>query len=628
LSRLLVRGDSLAPNEVVRYRKDGSPVDVIASGSPIRVDGELIGAVAIYTDISERKRAERLLRGLNDAALAAEQVLTLDDILDAVGQEFTKLGFHYAVLVLDEEGQDLQPAYFSYEGRAVRLGEKLLGIRADQVRLPVDEMAVLRRVIRARETLLVEGEGVVRGALPPAMQRFAPQVIKILRVSKSISAPLIVEDEVIGLLAVQSDDLAAEDIPAITAFAHQVAAAWRRAQLMEDLEESLEELKRTQAQFLQAQKMEAVGRLAGGVAHDFNNALTIIRLSLQLIRRHLRPEDPLWEYVEQIEVASDRATGLTKQLLSFSRREIVEPQILGLNEIVENMSQMLQRIIGEDIELVISLGEGLWPVYLDATQLDQVIVNLVVNARDAMAYGGVLAIETENVVLDEAYAAGQVDVEPGEYVLLMVSDTGKGMNEEVQSHLFEPFFTTKERGKGTGLGLATVYGIVKGCGGHIGVYSEQGQGTTFRVYLPRTKKVESESTDGVTVARSPEGSETVLLVEDDASVREMATKILETYGYQIIAADSGPVAIDLIHGHKGPIHLLLTDVVLPQMSGRKLAEALRTLRPEMRVLYMSGYSESTIAHHGLGGESRQLLPKPFTVEALVQKVRNALDGCG
>jgi CheY-like chemotaxis protein len=237
----------------------------------------------------------------------------------------------------------------------------------------------------------------------------------------------------------------------------------------------------------------------------------------------------------------------------------------------------------------------------------------------------VLAIETENVVLDEAYAAGQVDVEPGEYVLLMVSDTGKGMNEEVQSHLFEPFFTTKERGEGTGLGLATVYGIVKGCGGHIGVYSEEGQGTTFRIYLPRTDEAEPEAPVRLSAARPVEGTETVLLVEDDASVREMATKILEAYGYRVLAAGSGPLAIDLARGHEGAIHLLLTDVVLPQMSGRELAEALRALRPDIRVLYMSGYSESTIAHHGVGGKSLMLLPKPFSVEMMVHKVRSVLD---
>jgi CheY-like chemotaxis protein len=370
--------------------------------------------------------------------------------------------------------------------------------------------------------------------------------------------------------------------------------------------------------------MEAIGRLAGGVAHDFNNALTIIRLSLQLLRRRLHGEDPLWEYVEQIEEASDRAARLTKQLLSFSRREIIDPRVIDLNEVVGNLSRMLQRIIGEDVELVTMLAGQLWPVYIDPAQLEQVIVNLAVNARDAMPFGGTLTIETAMANLDEAYAAGHVDVEPGEYAMLSVSDTGVGMDEAIMEHVFEPFFTTKEPGKGTGLGLATAYGIVKRAEGHIWVYSEVGQGTVFKIYLPRSREVKSAVTQTVERPKPTGGTETILLVEDDDAVRSMATQILTAHGYRVLTARSGAEALEMGRSYEGAIDLLLTDVVLPHRSGRELAEELGSLRPEMRILYMSGYSVSTIAHHGVVDRDVVLLAKPFTVEDLTHKTRVAL----
>lgn len=623
----ILNGEELLPTEAVRYRRDGTPVDVIASGSPIIVDGELAGIVAVYTDISERKRAERLLRTLNEAALNVEQALTVDEILDTMREEFDKLGFSFAVLLLEsqEDGVYLRPAYFSYAPEAVEAGSELLDVEIEDFLLPLEMMEEVSQVIRHRTSLLIAGPEAMGRILADLSQRVVDELFTILGVSKSIDAPLIVDDQVIGLLSVQSDDLVEEDIPAITAFAHQLGAAWRKAQLMQDLERSLEELKRTQAQFLQAQKMEAIGRLAGGVAHDFNNALTIIRLSIQLLKRRIRPEDPLWDYVQQIEEAGNRATSLTKQLLSFSRREIVEPRVIDLNRVIVDLSQMMQRIIGEDVELLTLLDSELWPVYLDPTQIDQVIVNLAVNARDAMPFGGTLTIETANVMLDQIYTSEHLEVEPGEYVMLAVSDTGVGMDKEVQAHLFEPFFTTKERGKGTGLGLATVYGIVKRGGGHIWVYSEVDQGTTFKIYFPRTRRAGAPEQEPKTPARLPKGNEVVLLVEDDAAVREMAARILSSYGYRVLQASSGPKALQLGQEQEGSIHLLLTDVVLPQMSGRELAKRFGELKPGIKVLYMSGYSVSTIAHHGVVDEDIVLLTKPFTMEALAEKVRAALD---
>jgi PAS domain S-box-containing protein len=380
-------------------------------------------------------------------------------------------------------------------------------------------------------------------------------------------------------------------------------------------------------QFRQAQKMEALGRLAGGVAHDFNNLLTVIHLSTRLLERQVHPGDPLWEHVQRIQDAGQRATKLTKQLLSFSRRDVVELLELNLNDVVRDVTRMLQRIIGEDIELLMKLGKDLWLVHADLSQIDQVIMNLVVNARDAMPDGGLLTIETANVLLDSAYAARHVDAQPGDHVMLAISDTGIGMDAEVKTRIFEPFFTTKEQGKGTGLGLATVYGIVKQAGGHIRFYSEKGHGTTFKVYLPRAEGTGTLRRFASVVGRASldRGSETVLVVEDDESVRDLTVAILKNQGYRVLIARNGEEALRISQEHVGPIRLLLTDVVMPQMSGRDLAERLRALRPELRVLFMSGYTDETIARHGLLDAGVAFLSKPLTLDALVRKVRDVLE---
>jgi PAS domain S-box-containing protein len=390
------------------------------------------------------------------------------------------------------------------------------------------------------------------------------------------------------------------------------------------LAEDVTERRRLEGQYLQAQKMEAVGRLAGGVAHDFNNLLTIINGYSDLVLHQLGPADPARELVQEITRAGERAAGLTRQLLAFSRQQVVAPQVLDLNALVLDLEKMLRRLIGEDVELTSVLRPHLGPVKADPGQIEQVLMNLAVNARDAIPRGGKITLETDDVDLDEGYGVEHVNVPPGRYVLLAVSDTGHGMTPEVQAHLFEPFYTTKEKGKGSGLGLATVYGIVKQCGGHVQVYSEPGVGTTFKIYLPRVEPVGPVKPSSHAPAL-PRGSETILLVEDEAAVRSIARHILQAGGYTVLEAADGAAARRLCGEHAGPIHLLVSDVVMPGVGGRELAEQLSALHPEMRVLYLSGYTDDAVVRHGILQESVNFLQKPFSSAVLAHKVREVLD---
>ena len=382
--------------------------------------------------------------------------------------------------------------------------------------------------------------------------------------------------------------------------------------------------KQLEAQLRQAQKMEAVGRLAGGIAHDFNNLLMVIQGYTELLLDRLGGEHPLRRNAEQIHDASQRAAGLTRQLLAFSRKQMLDPQVLNVQEVVSDMEKMLRRLIGEDIELATTTVPNLWPVRADRSQVEQVILNLAVNSRDAMPSGGKLTIETANVELDSSYSRHAV-VEQGEYVLLAVSDTGTGMDAATQAHVFEPFFTTKEKGKGTGLGLATVYGIVKQSGGYIWVYSEVGKGATFKVYLPRVRGEDLHAPKKVDLKVSKRGCETILLVEDEKGVRDLAREYLTQEGYQVLEAQNAEDALKLARAHAGEIQLLFTDVVMAGMSGRQLAEEMQKLLPQIRVLYMSGYTDEAIVHHGLLGRGMVLLQKPFTLNSLAMKVRETLD---
>jgi len=402
---------------------------------------------------------------------------------------------------------------------------------------------------------------------------------------------------------------------------HKLEYAGRAVRLV--VAQDVSERQLLEQQLRQAQKMEAIGRLAGGVAHDFNNLLMVIKGHTELLLDVLPLADHVTRKVEQIDRSADRATALTRQLLAFSRMQVLQPRPMNLNAVVDEMGNLLPRLIGEDIELVVRSSSDLGTIRADASQMEQIIMNLAVNARDAMPSGGKLIIETQNIELDHYYREAHPIVQPGRYVLLSVSDTGTGMDAETQARIFEPFFTTKEQGKGTGLGLATVYGVVKQSGGFIWVYSELGKGTTFKIYLPRVDEAAAAPVPAFAPSQVLRGTETVLLTEDEQDVREVAREFLESAGYKVLQAPSGKAALKLATEHSGAIDLLVTDMVMPGMSGQELARLMRGDRKELRVLYMSGYSEHA-AEEAAKSEGSAVLAKPFSRSALLRTAREVL----
>jgi two-component system, cell cycle sensor histidine kinase and response regulator CckA len=395
--------------------------------------------------------------------------------------------------------------------------------------------------------------------------------------------------------------------------------------VMEGIIVDITERKLLENQLQQSRRMEAVGRLAGGIAHDFNNLLTIIKGYAELAEQRTGMQPDLRADIQQIENAAERASTLIRQLLAFSRKQVLQPKIIDLNAIVQGLDKLLGRLMGEHIEMVTRCGTNVGHVKADPAQIEQVIMNLVVNARDAMPKGGRLTVETVNVELDSTYARDHVSVKPGSYVMLAVSDSGIGMSPETVAHIFEPFYTTKGSGQGTGLGLSTVYGIVKQSGGYIWVYSEPNRGSTFKVYLPRVVAQVEAKPEVVELPAAGKGSETILLVEDEEAVRELAKRILAAKGYSVVAAKSTKEAEQFAEKHGGKIHLLLTDIIMPGTSGRELAQRITARHPRTRVLYMSGYTDNVLAQGGVLEAGLSFLQKPFTPGALVQKVRDVLD---
>lgn len=386
------------------------------------------------------------------------------------------------------------------------------------------------------------------------------------------------------------------------------------------------ERKNLEAQLMQAQKMESVGRLAGGIAHDYNNMLSIILGYTDFAFEKIDTKHPLFSDLEQIHTAAERSVDITRQLLAFSRKQTIEPTLLDLNESVEGMLKMLRRLIGEDIDIAWHPGEHLWPVFMDPSQLNQMIVNLCVNARDAIKNVGKITIETSTKSFDDEYCTEHVGFRPGDYIMVAVSDDGCGMDKDLQSHIFEPFFTTKEMGKGTGLGLSTVYGIVKQNNGFINVYSEPGQGSTFRIYIPRPEALLKKLEKKKPTLPYASGDETILLVEDDQAILKMTKMMLERVGYSVLSASKPEEAIEIANKHSGQIHLFITDVVMPEMNGRDLSKNILSIYPNLKTLFMSGYTANVIAHHGVLDEGVNFIQKPFSREQISVKVRELLDG--
>ena len=453
-------------------------------------------------------------------------------------------------------------------------------------------------------------------------------------------APLLHDGKAIGILGIFTArtrrDFTSTDLEHLQIVANNIAAAIVNQRLYhqvtlqkEQLEQELDQRQRLEEQLRQSQKMEAIGQLAGGVAHDFNNILTAVfghvELALQTLETQPALAGDLLENMRQIERSADRASSLTRQLLAFSRRQLMRLEVLDLNTTVRSLEPMLRRLLTENITLEQILAEDLAPTKADAGQLEQVVVNLVINACDAMRHGGHLTLETGNVVLDELYAALHPGAQTGAHVVLTVSDTGCGMDGKTRERIFEPFFTTKPKGQGTGLGLSTVYGIVKQAGGHVTVYSEPGRGSSFKVYLPAVHDPLSAARPARPASAPPRGTETLIICEDDVAVRELTARILAGGGYQVLVAQDATHALQLAAGHAGPIPLLLTDVIMPGMNGRQLSESLAVLRPGIRTLFVSGYTSDVIAHHGVLDANVDFLEKPYSRQQLLQKIREILD---
>lgn len=563
----VLNGGSITNQEYLLYKKDGTTFFGEVSASCLKnSQGHVTGIIVVVRDASERKQAE-------------EQLLYQANLLQNVSDAIVATDLNFAITSWNQAAE----ALYGWPAREV-IGQPVDEIL--QTEYPYAQPEQMQR--RFLKQGIWKGETIQKHKDGTAINILA----SVSLIKDSTGKP-------VGVVAVNRD------------ITERKQAEKAQAKLEEQLR--------------QAQKMESIGRLAGGVAHDFNNLLTVIQGYCGLMQAQISSESPLLEDLKQIQRAGERATALTRHLLAFSRKQILAPTTLDLNSLVTNLRKMLERLIGEDITLSTVLQPGLWTITADPGQIEQVIMNLAVNARDAMPTGGMLTIETSNVQLDENYLRTQLGAPSGPCVMLVVTDTGCGMDESTRAQIFEPFFTTKELGKGTGLGLATAYGIIKQSGGDITVYSEPGQGATFKLYLPASEI----AANGLAVpAANPVthgGNETILLVEDEETVRKLARTALQGKGYVILEASHGGEALSLFEQHQGLIDLLVTDVVMPQMSGRELAEQLKTFQPQLKVLFMSGYTDDAIVRHGLLTAEVEYLSKPFSLNVLASKVREVLD---
>lgn len=669
--------------ELHGLRKDGTEFPIDISLSPIQTDSGLLVSSAIR-DITDRKRAEQRIRALLDSAPDAMVVAGEDGRIVLVNSQTEQLFGYKRADLLGQPVEILVPERFWTDHRTHRgkymehahvrhmgAGFEFYGQRKDGTEFPAEISlspqhteegtlisATIRDVTQRKrvEDALRQSEASFRGMVEGTYGVYRAASDGSILMANAALARILGYDSERELLALnlvtdifQPGEYSSHlfDQPGTRKQFARIAAGWRRKDgkvitvelsgravsddksdllYFEVIVEDVSHQRSVAHRLRHVQKMEAIGRLAGGIAHDFNNVLGVITGYSEMLFDKLGADPKLSALVSHISKATERGASLTRQLLAFSRQQVLEPRVIDIQEHIKGIEDLLQRVLGEDIRLTIDAGSH--PVHLraDPTQLEQVIMNLVVNARDAMPSGGNLTIEISEAHLDDEYCKQNPDTRPGSYVRIAVTDTGCGMNQEVLSRLFEPFFTTKESGKGTGLGLATVYGIVKQSAGHITVYSEVGHGTTFKVYLPMSEESvfmpETASVDGLV----PSGTETILLVEDEDSLREVAREYLTNKGYAVLEAREPESAIDAAEKAPHPIDLLLTDVILPGSSGVQLAQRLSASYPQMRVLYVSGYTADAIVHHGGHDPNFAFLSKPFSLSVLARKIRSVLDG--
>ena len=587
-------------------------------------DGRWLGRRVSNRDITERKEFEERIQRLsrlyatlsqvNQTIVRVEDRDTLFQSICRVAIEYGKFRVAWIGLIEPQTGCVRPAAYSTFGGdclNRIDVSGNALFDREPLVSTLEEGQIITYDDVREAPGLQAWREAALRCGCQAAAVvpiRFKGEVVGVLNLYAAVPGHFA-DDEERSLL---------EEIGVDISFALDMIEAQAEHKRAGEAQARLEQ------QLRQAQKMESIGRLAGGIAHDFNNLLGVIIGYSEIALMTMPGDDSLREKLQEIMKAGERAADLTRQLLAFSRKQVIEPTVFDLNSATADLSRMLERTIGEDIQLVMFLCDGVARVKADRGQIEQVLMNLVVNARDAMPSGGKLTIETANVSLDETYARDHFPVVPGRYVMFAVSDTGVGVDAEIQRYIFEPFFTTKEKGKGTGLGLSTTYGIIKQSGGYIWVYSEPNKGSTFKVYLPWVAANE-DAMPKTEMALSLEGNETILLVEDAEGLRKLAQECLENKGYRVLAAKDAQEALTISKQNRGPIHLLLTDVVLPGIGGRELARQLVPMHPETRVLYMSGYTDNAIVHHGVLEPGIAFLQKPFTVNNLWQKVRDVLD---
>jgi PAS domain S-box-containing protein len=610
--------------DITALRADGTEFPVELAITPFRSGGSWL-FTAYVRDIVERKEAERRLAAQHTVTRILAESASLEEATPKVVQAMCEgLGWDLGHLWrLDREAGVLRcaAAWYVSTGAVAAFADL-----SRSTRFRVGE-GLPGRVWATRTPRWIADLG-TEASFPRA------EAAKQAGLHGAVAFPILHKEELFGIVEFFHHQRQEADEPLLAMLA---AVGSQLGQFMAR-KGAEERLRRSEVQLVESQKIQAVGQLAGGIAHDFNNLLTVIVGHTELLLEECVPDEHMRGLLTEIKQSGERAASLTRQLLAFSRRQVLEQTVLDVNVVVADMEKMLRPLIGEDIELTIRLEPRLNSIKADPSQLQQVIMNLVLNARDAMTRGGQITIETSNSVLDEEQAAFRADVAPGPYVALTVRDTGRGMTDDVKTHLFEPFFTTKGVGKGTGLGLATVYGIVKQSGGYLDVESEVSRGSTFRICLPRVVEAPAARSTpvvarvrrGADAARPGEhemlrGEETVLLAEDEDQVRALARLVLQRHGYAVLEARHGQEAIRVAGDHAGPIHLLVSDVVMPHVGGRELAERLAASRPTMRVLFMSGYTDDTVVRHGIRDAETAFLQKPFSPTALARKVREVLD---